>query len=100
MLVSFFQPRLLEPEKPVPGVQIVGTKERKASGKKALGVGREGEETLLSPSSFLPYFFFLRSTLRLYHYPLSEHLEQASAEKILYPTKKRTQRAVEISEAV
>ena len=99
MLVSFFQPRLLEPGKPVPGVQIVGTKERKASRKKGLGVGREGEE----PSSLPPPFFrifFLRSTLRLYHYPLSEHLEQASVEKVLYPTKKRAQRAVEISEAV
>ena len=77
-----------------------GDEGKKSKQKKSVGGRERGGRTLVSPSSFLPHFFFLRSTLRLYHYPLSEHLEQASAEKVLYPTKKRTQRAVEISEAV
>ena len=54
VLVSFVltgpQPSLLAPEKPVPGVQIVGTVQRKASRKKALGRGkkREGRNLLLT----------------------------------------------------
>lgn len=41
-------------------VQIVGTTQKKKKKKKALGTGREGEETLLSPSSF-PLLFSLHS---------------------------------------
>ena len=41
-------------------VQIVGTTQKKKKEKKALGTGREGEETLLSPSSF-PLLFSLHS---------------------------------------
>ena len=49
------QPSLLAPKKPIPGVQIVGTVKRKAA-EKTLWPGREGEETLLSPDSFLSLF--------------------------------------------
>ena len=51
-------------------------KEKRAKEKEVLRAGREGEETLLSPFSFLPLFFPL---LSLHHSPPSEHLEQASA---------------------
>ena len=58
------------------------SKQKKSVGGRERG-GRNPPLSLLLSSAF----FSLRSTLRLYHYPLSEHLEQASAEKILYPTK-------------
>ena len=51
-------------------------KEKREKEKEVLRAGREGEETLLSPFSFLPLFFPL---LSLHHSPPSEHLEQASA---------------------
>ena len=47
-------------------------KEKRAKKKEVLRAGREGEETLLSPFSFLPLFFPL---LSLHHSPPSEHLD-------------------------
>ena len=84
----------------------MATVQRKAAEKKGWGAGREGEETVLSPNSFLSLFFFpLRSILR--HSPLSEHLKQAITrsnaaidKEIFFSATQRTQRAVEIPEAV
>ena len=53
-----------------------GAKKSERKKKEVLRARREGEETLLSPFSFLPLFFPL---LSLHHSPPSEHLEQASA---------------------
>ena len=57
--------------KPVAGVQIVRTVQRKTREKwregegGGVGVGREGSSSLLHPSSFLLLFFSLLSTSRL-----------------------------------
>ena len=57
---------MLATDEPIPGVRLVGTVQRKAAEKKALGTGRERKETLLSPNSFLSLF-----SPPLYFAPLS-----------------------------
>ena len=107
VLVSFFRTATAESasaRKPDPGARLSGNSAKKSKQKKELGAGRDGEETLLSPlspNSFISLFF----SAALF----STTLEQASVRSngsdqkrlnVLYPATQRTQRAVEIPEAV
>ena len=98
------QPSLLEPA--YSRSPDSGDGAEKSSRKKGLG-GRErrGRNRPLSQFLSFAFFFPLRSILR--HSPLSEHLKQAITrsnaaihKEIFFSATQRTQRAVEIPEAV
>jgi len=98
-MVSFFlspQPSLLAPEKPVPGVQIEETAQRKASRKKALGQRERGKK----PSSLsLPFFRFFSSALFCTTIHCLNSWNRLAPEVTQRSTEKRKQRAVEIPQA-